>query len=91
MGYAAGHPAAASISFAPAPDEIPPGWPDTIGPIPAKLITVPIQPRKCEPRWALEEAGLPRRVESVPFGDRNAEHLSRQPFGQVPWLTDGNI
>jgi glutathione S-transferase len=42
-------------------------------------------------RWALEEAGLPYRVESVPFGDRNAEHLSRQPFGQVPWLTDGNI
>ena len=40
-------------------------------------------------RWALEEAGLSYRVESVPFRDRNAEHLSHQPFGQVPWLTDG--
>jgi glutathione S-transferase len=38
-------------------------------------------------RWALEEAGLPYRVESVPFRARNTEHFSRQPFGQVPWLT----
>jgi len=42
-------------------------------------------------RWALEEAGLPYRVEGVPFGDRNAEHFAHQPFGQVPWLTDGDI
>jgi len=42
-------------------------------------------------RWALEEAGLPYRVTSVPFGDRDAEHFSHQPFGQVPWLTDGDI
>lgn len=42
-------------------------------------------------RWALEEAGLPYRVESTPFRTRNAEHLSHQPFGQVPWLTDGDI
>jgi len=42
-------------------------------------------------RWALEEAGLPYRVESVPFRPRDAEHLSHQPFGQVPWLTDGDI
>lgn len=42
-------------------------------------------------RWALEEAGLPYRVKSVPFGDRSAEHFSHQPFGQVPWLTDGDI
>lgn len=42
-------------------------------------------------RWALEEAGLPYRVESVPFGDRRAEHLAHQPFGQVPWLTDGDL
>jgi len=42
-------------------------------------------------RWALEEAGLPYRVESVPFGDRNAEHFAHQPFGQVPWLTDGDL
>ena len=42
-------------------------------------------------RWALEEAGLPYRVESVPFRDRNAEHLAHQPFGQVPWLIDGEL
>ena len=42
-------------------------------------------------RWALEEAGLPYRVESVPFRTRTAAHLSHQPFGQVPWLTDGDV
>jgi glutathione S-transferase len=42
-------------------------------------------------RWALEEAGLPYRVESVPFKDRKAAHFAHQPFGQVPWLTDGDI
>jgi glutathione S-transferase len=42
-------------------------------------------------RWALEEAGLPYRVESVPFRPRNAEHFAHQPFGQVPWLTDGDV
>ena len=42
-------------------------------------------------RWALEEAGLPYRVESTPFRDRGAAHLSHQPFAQVPWLTDGDI
>ncbi|MDQ0318678.1 glutathione S-transferase [Pararhizobium capsulatum DSM 1112] len=42
-------------------------------------------------RWALEEAGLPYRVTGVPFGDRDAEHFAHQPFGQVPWLTDGDL
>jgi glutathione S-transferase len=42
-------------------------------------------------RWALEEAGLPYRVESTPFRARKAEHFAHQPFGQVPWLTDGDI
>lgn len=42
-------------------------------------------------RWALEEAGLAYRVESTSFHDRGAEHFSHQPFGQVPWLTDGEI
>jgi glutathione S-transferase len=42
-------------------------------------------------RWALEEAGLPYRVKSVPFRARDAEHFSHQPFGQVPWLIDGDI
>ena len=42
-------------------------------------------------RWALEEASLPYRVESTPFRDRQPEHFAHQPFGQVPWLTDGNL
>jgi glutathione S-transferase len=42
-------------------------------------------------RWALEEAGLPYRVTSTPFRDRPAEHIAHQPFGQVPWLTDGEL
>jgi glutathione S-transferase len=42
-------------------------------------------------RWALEEAGLPYRIESVPFNTRNAEHFAHQPFGQVPWLIDGEL
>ena len=42
-------------------------------------------------RWALEEAGLPYRVESTPFRDRQPVHFSHQPFGQVPWLTDGDL
>src|SRR5580658_1332743 len=42
-------------------------------------------------RWALEEAGLPYRVEGVPFRDRRLEHFAHQPFGQVPWLTDGDL
>lgn len=42
-------------------------------------------------RWALEEAGLPYNVKAVPFRDRGAEHFSHQPFGQVPWLVDGEL
>ncbi len=42
-------------------------------------------------RWALEEAALPYRVASAPFDDRGAAHFAHQPFGQVPWLTDGDL
>jgi len=42
-------------------------------------------------RWALEEAGLAYTVQSTPFKDGGAEHFAHQPFGQVPWLTDGGI
>lgn len=42
-------------------------------------------------RWALEEAGLPYRVETVSARDRGFAHFSHQPFGQVPWLTDGDL
>jgi glutathione S-transferase len=41
-------------------------------------------------RWALEEAALPYRVVGVP-GDRGPAHFAHQPFGQVPWLIDGDI
>jgi glutathione S-transferase len=42
-------------------------------------------------RWALEEAGLAYGVESTPFRDRGPAHFAAQPFGQVPWLTDGDL
>lgn len=42
-------------------------------------------------RWACEEAGLPYRVQSVPFQSRQPEHFARQPFRQVPFLEDGEI
>jgi glutathione S-transferase len=42
-------------------------------------------------RWALEEARLPYEVKGTPFKTRAPEHFLHQPFGQVPWLTDGDI
>lgn len=42
-------------------------------------------------RWACEEAGIPYRIETVTFDDRHANHLDRQPFGQVPMLEDGDL
>ena len=42
-------------------------------------------------RWALEEAGLSYSVRSTPFDERGPEHLKHQPFGQVPFLTDGDL
>src|SRR6187549_3414324 len=42
-------------------------------------------------RWACEEAGLGYRVRTVPFDGRETNHLSRQPFGQVPFLSDGEV
>jgi glutathione S-transferase len=39
-------------------------------------------------RWACEEAELSYRVESTSFKDKGEQHFQRQPFGQVPWLTD---
>lgn len=42
-------------------------------------------------RWGAEEAGLGYDVGTVPFEDRQINHLERQPFGQVPFLTDGEI
>jgi glutathione S-transferase len=42
-------------------------------------------------RWACEEAGLAYSVRTVPFDGREADHLARQPFGQVPFLSDGDL
>jgi glutathione S-transferase len=42
-------------------------------------------------RWACEEAGLPYDVQTIAFDGRETNHLARQPFGQVPFLSDGNL
>ncbi len=42
-------------------------------------------------RWACEEAGLSYAVGTIPFEDRETNHLAQQPFGQVPFLTDGEM
>jgi len=42
-------------------------------------------------RWACEEAGLDYEVRTVPFGGRETNHLDRQPFGQIPFLNDGDL
>jgi glutathione S-transferase len=42
-------------------------------------------------RWACEEAGLAYSVRTVPFNDRGPGHLARQPFSQVPFLSDGEL
>ena len=40
-------------------------------------------------RWACEEAGLAYTLRTVPFEGRETNHLEHQPFGQVPYLKDG--
>jgi glutathione S-transferase len=42
-------------------------------------------------RWACEEAGLRYTIASAPFQDRETNHLNRQPFGQVPYLSGGEV
>lgn len=42
-------------------------------------------------RWACEEAEIAYSVRTVPFEGRETNHLSRQPFGQVPYLDDGEL
>jgi glutathione S-transferase len=42
-------------------------------------------------RWACEEAQIAYAVKTVPFDGREHNHLDRQPFGQVPFLTDGHV
>lgn len=38
-------------------------------------------------RWACEEAGLAYTVRTVPFENRGEDHLARQPFAQIPFLS----
>ncbi len=42
-------------------------------------------------RWACEEAGLAYAVGTIPFDGRETNHLGQQPFGQVPFLKDGEL
>jgi len=42
-------------------------------------------------RWACEEAGFAYTVRTIAFDGRETNHLARQPFGQVPYLDDGEL
>jgi glutathione S-transferase len=42
-------------------------------------------------RWACEEAGLRYSVRTIPFDGRETNHLAQQPFGQIPFLKDGEL
>lgn len=42
-------------------------------------------------RWACEEAGLAYTVRTVPFEGRETNHLAQHPFGQIPFITDGDV
>lgn len=42
-------------------------------------------------RWALEEAGIPYRIETISTIRRPKSHYAEQPFGQVPAYRDGDI
>ena len=43
-------------------------------------------------RWALEEVGQAYDVRLLSFGEmKQAAHLARQPFGQIPTYEDGDV
>lgn len=42
-------------------------------------------------RWACEEASLAYTVKTVSFDNRTPEHFARQPFGQAPFLSEGDV
>ena len=42
-------------------------------------------------RWACEETGLGYTVRTVAFKGRETNHLEQQPFGQIPFLSDGDL
>lgn len=49
------------------------------------------QVRDLRIRWLLEEIGRPYKVDTVPLRDKTAEHLTRQPFHQVPMILNGDL
>ncbi|MCF1710138.1 glutathione S-transferase family protein [Tabrizicola sp. J26] len=42
-------------------------------------------------RWAMEEAGIPYAIATVPIADRGPDHVARQPFAQVPFIEDDGV
>ncbi len=42
-------------------------------------------------RWACEEAGFEYSIRTVPLDEKGPDHLAHQPFGQVPFLSDGEL
>jgi len=42
-------------------------------------------------RWACEEARVDYSVRTIPFDGREINHLAQQPFGQVPFMSDGAL
>ncbi len=43
-------------------------------------------------RWALEEVGQPYEVQLVPWAEfKEAAHLARNPFGQIPTYKEGDL
>ncbi len=42
-------------------------------------------------RWLCEEIGRPYRVETVPLRGKTPEHFRQQPFGQVPFIREGDL
>lgn len=49
------------------------------------------QVRDLRPRWACEEFGLPYRVRLISAVERPAWYFAEQPFGQVPYVRDGDV
>lgn len=42
-------------------------------------------------RWVLEETGRPYQVATTPLNPKAPDHFHDQPFGQVPFLQDGDL
>lgn len=58
-------------------------------------VGVPVGPRgfvrDMRLRWACEEDRIPYWVRAVLFDGRVTNHLTQQPFGQVAFMTDGEL